>query len=209
MRLVAGLFGHYCGGCAIALPVGRDRLWCPACQVSVLPCTTLRSTDGGLPVVALWLFTGPVATWISRSKAGERAPALAPVQLQWQACAARVVLRDVARVVPVPPQLDRLRARGWHLPDLLADELGWPIDRQLVRRDTAAPRREQRGAVPTFAFRGQIQRPVVLVDDVITTGATLDTAAAVLRAAGVTVLGAACLADARPESIALAAAQLD
>lgn len=202
---LAGCFGAHCGGCAIALPVGSGALWCPACEVAVLPSTFLSATPAGLPLVATLLFTGPVATWLSATKAGDRAPLLDPLQAAWRATTCRIAGPAHAVVVPVGPQLDRLRRRGWHLPDLLADTLRHRTHRGLQRHDRAAPRRHDRDQVPVFRWRGALTQPVILIDDVVTTGATLDAAAAVLRAAGVTVLGAACLTDARPAAIARAA----
>ncbi|MDL1859732.1 ComF family protein [Betaproteobacteria bacterium PRO7] len=108
---------------------------------------------------------------------GERLPRdtlLAPVPLAFERHAergfnqAREIARIVARRLALPLAADAL-ARVKH---------GVPQERLTL----AARRRNVRGA---FAARADVRgRTVVVVDDVMTTGATLDEVAAVLKRAG-------------------------
>jgi ComF family protein len=109
----------------------------------------------------------------------------------------RVLVKDEpACVVPVPTATGRVRRRGYDQARLLARQLArrghLPYVEVLKRQGQAhqvGANREQRlwqlqtafRACNLSAVRG---RRLILVDDVVTTGATLEAAAAVLRAAG-------------------------
>jgi predicted amidophosphoribosyltransferase len=94
----------------------------------------------------------------------------------------------------VPPDGDRSLRRGHHPAERLARELGelWGIAChpflgrvRPVARQTGLSRAERRRNVRgAFSAKATPPRAVVLVDDVYTTGATVDAAAAALRAAG-------------------------
>ena len=122
-----------------------------------------------------------------------------------------VLLQDADVVVPVPLHPRRERARGFNQADDLARQLGLPVARLLhrVRYTTSqielpADERHQNvrdaftlaripepGSHLRQGYGGQaggqarIPAVIVLVDDVSTTGATLEACARVLKAAGV------------------------
>jgi ComF family protein len=112
--------------------------------------------------------------------------------------AARYPFAPDALLVPVPLHLHRLRARGFNQALLLARALagrrGLEVAaRNLVRlRDThmqpglsaAERRRNLRGAFVVRTPAAIVGRQVVVVDDVLTTGATAEACALTLRAAG-------------------------
>ena len=124
------------------------------------------------------------------------------------------LLRDADCVVPVPLHPWRRLRRGFNQADALARQLGPPVVHALWRiRPTppqtgltaAARRRNVRGAFmvsPLLRRRSRMRwladRTIVLVDDVRTTGATLNACAAVLFEAGARDVRALTAARAAP-----------
>lgn len=103
----------------------------------------------------------------------------------------------VELVVPVPLSVRRQAQRGYNPVDLLAgplaERLALPLAQALLRQRDTRPQMdlqvEQRWANVHGAFVGQpaiAGRRVLLVDDIVTTGATAHAAARALRAAGAT-----------------------
>ena len=159
----------------------------------------------GLRIAAGWAYTGPLQAWVARLKSGQLAdphPLLPPMQR----LVARLAAGQPVGLVAVAPERSRLIQRGLHLPDLLAGALkrrGVQRVFALERLDASAPRRDGVRTPPEFRVRVRLPDvPLVLVDDVVTTGQTLATAQRALETAGGRVLGAVCLADARPALLA-------
>jgi ComF family protein len=101
----------------------------------------------------------------------------------------------VGCLVPVPLHPARLRRRGFNQAELLARELSRRttlevadcLERARPRAPQAGrPRAERVGGLPGIRLRPQAGVPgsVVLVDDVVTTGATVAACARALRSAG-------------------------
>lgn len=173
-----------CAGCGL-LDVGL----CSGCRAALAAAPHRRRTEAGLAVTSAMEFSGVPARVLRALKEEGRtslARALAP--------ALGSVLAEVAGggavVTTVPSSRAAYRRRGYRPVDLLARRSGWtpvpllrcvrtPRDQRGLDR---AARRVNVGGV--FLSRPVGGRDVVLVDDVVTTGATLDDAARALRAAG-------------------------
>lgn len=108
---------------------------------------------------------------------------------------------EVEALVPVPLSPEKQRERGYNPAFLLAQELSLKnhIPVQLLLRKVRPTRpqmslsRAERIHNPEGAYQKAFQKPlnkIVLVDDVFTTGATLEECAKVLKKAGVWWVGA-------------------
>lgn len=185
-----------CGDCGI--PTDGAPL-CPRCDEP--PCDPLPAPPRPL---AAWhagvSYEGRAADWLQRFKypqPGFRGldAAADGVAIAWALRASRSAGARPDAVVPVALHPRRLRERGFSPPAVLARAIaraaGARCEPALLERvrDTpsqtglnrAARRRNVAGA---FRALRSVPRRVWLVDDVLTTGATLASAARALRAAG-------------------------
>lgn len=113
----------------------------------------------------------------------------------------------VELIMPVPLHARRERQRGFNQAALLArhlsDAVGVPLEASAVRRARHTRPQvdlnpEERAANVAGAFmttgHGMVDRHILLVDDVFTTGATMNATAEVLLAAGARRVSAYCVA---------------
>jgi ComF family protein len=164
-------------------PVTRLAVFCAACA-----STVQRADDAGDGAVAAFVYGGAIAEAITRFKYGARPDLARPLaDLLWNAVAARAGLLRGCVVVPVPLHPVRLAERGFNQSALLAR----PVSRRLsapflplaLTRVRDTPRQASLGRADRLgnvggAFAARLPkrlrgRPVLLVDDVRTTGATL------------------------------------
>jgi ComF family protein len=110
--------------------------------------------------------------------------------------------RDVEALVPVPLSPERERERGYNPAFLLANEIsrkvGILLAEFLIKTRSTRPQmsltREERLKNAKGVYQSKVNTTplakVVLIDDVFTTGATLEECAKVLKKAGVSWVGA-------------------
>ncbi|HXG03277.1 MAG TPA: ComF family protein, partial [Candidatus Binatia bacterium] len=150
---------------------------------------------------AAGLYTGALREALHAFKFGGR-PALAGplAELVFEQCGAELPA-TIDALVPVPLGRDRERERGFNQAALVAERLARRLKRPVrpgwLRRIRATPPQSDLGADArranvrgAFAASARVAgRALVLVDDVLTTGATAAECARVLKAAGARVVG--------------------
>jgi predicted amidophosphoribosyltransferase len=213
----ASLAQPLCAPCAAAIP----RLESGGCRICQAPLYTAELRCGACAgervplaqIAAEAPFAGEVAAWVHRFKY----PAAGLVGLDPRPGAALGALAgDAARrlvgeppllVVPVPVHPRKLRERGFHPAAEVASAVATALGAQLARRglrqirttasqtglDRGARRTNVRGAFEAHAELRGVAR-VAVVDDVVTTGATLAECARALRRGGVRSVVAVCAA---------------
>jgi len=146
-------------------------------------------------------YEGPLREALHALKFGGRRALARPLaDLLLEQCGAGLPA-DVTAVVPVPLARDRERARGFNQAGLIAERvarrLGLPLERRwLARVRATAPQSELAAEERRTNVRGAFRaapdvrgRHVLLVDDVLTTGATLSECARAAAAAGAARVG--------------------
>jgi len=204
-RCVAAIPRILAGGCPLCqIGVGGAHALCGACAQERLPLAQIAAEAP---------FAGEVAHWVHAFKyPREGLAGLDPRP----GAALGALIADAARrlagaapvfVAPVPMHPTKLRERGFHpaseLSRVVATAVGARIDRSALHQlrptasQTGLDRRARRRNVDgAFAARAGLRGVacVALVDDVVTTGATLAECARALRRAGVRSVVAVCAA---------------
>ena len=213
----------FCPTCSGALLALTALPYCPRCGATTgLGVEVGEAGCGACPrvmfrfarLVRLAPFAGPVRSGVHAAKyrrGGDAGGRLG--RLLAEAAAARLAEMELDVVLPVPMhwlrRLQRGRDHSVELARPVARRLGLPVGDELVRvRNTPpqvglpASRRagNVRGAFEARHRRGLSGARVLLVDDVMTTGSTMNEAARTLLEAGAERVVAAVIARAEPPS---------
>ena len=186
----------------------RGSLLCERCMAAMRPPSRAAdrfvAPDAGIVIgvylalgVGAFAYDGPVRRALAQLKyegAGRVAPLLSRAGLP--AYRDLLGVSGPAVLTPVPVHLERMRSRGYNQAGLIACELGrasgMPVHDLLVRArsttrqhrlDRAGRLRNLRGAI-TVVDGVTVPKTVIVVDDIITTSATLEACAAALGEAG-------------------------
>lgn len=206
--LLALLFPDRCAGCE---RIGA--LLCQNCRTALIPYPEgLRRLPAGLTDVRVaFVFEGPLREVVHQFKYRRVCRLAQPLGALLAAhLAAWPLLADA--VLPVPLHTQRLAERGFNQAEALAREVarvarlplvGEGLDRvratgQQARLDARERQENMRGA---FRWQGRAAPPgrVLLVDDILTTGATMGACAEALLAAGTGAVYGLALARSRPD----------
>lgn len=173
-----------------ALPLQRDEPICGVCLKRDPPFTVAW---------APFRYAYPLNQLVTQFKFGRQ---LAAGRVLGELLCDAAQLENPARpelLIPIPLHDQRLRERGYNqaleLARPLARRLNLPIDAYALTRSRATPaqtgldaKERRRNVHGAFSVKAKVQLPahIALIDDVMTTGATLREATKVLRRAGVT-----------------------
>lgn len=196
-ELLSFLLAACCAGCQ-----QPETLLCADCLDELRPRPVSVRTPAGLAVRAALPFEAVAARCIRRLKddgetllARPLGRALAVTLHEAHAEA------DGMLTVPVPTSRSSFRRRGYRVPELLLRRAGAPATRLLSVARAGADQRDLDATQRAHNVHGRMRsvgsglgQPVVLVDDIVTTGSTLDEAARALDAAGFRVVTAVTLA---------------
>ncbi len=191
-----------CTRCASLLPSGTSGDPCPRCKTTRLQFAR---------TVCLGSYEDSLRSAVLRTKR----PFDRPLAVALAGHLATNVLQEfqsagIDVVIPVPMHWSRRISRGVNCPDALADAIAQRLQvptvshllvrcRRTLPQANLSPRRRKANVRGAFALRMHedlIGARVLLVDDILTTGATLNEAAKTLRKAGAGDVYAAVLARA-------------
>lgn len=192
---LAALSPIVCAGCGSA-----DRTLCESCRRELMPEVTPRTLADGTTVFTSLRYEGAVRQALLALKENGRTDVAKPLGLALASALARAAQPGV-ELVAVPTSKAAWRRRGYDPVALLCRRAGIEVSKVLVHgRSTLSQKTlgmDDRASnlMDSMRAKGPLTgRKFILIDDVVTTGATFAEASRALRAAGGEVIGGAALA---------------
>jgi len=204
---LALLFPDRCAGCA-----HMGTLFCPNCRAALMPYPgTLRRMPAGLADMRIaYIFQSPLREAVHQLKYRRVRRVAGPLgALMAEHMIAQPVAVDA--VLAIPMHSTRLAERGFNQAEALAREIANLLDLPLIHAGLMRTRATEQQAHldararadnmhGAFAWRGAAPpRRLLLVDDVLTTGATMGACAIALHDAGAKAIHGLALARSRPD----------
>lgn len=198
-----------CGGCA-----APGTRWCETCARSLTvhtdePLVITPRLDPGVPVLSLGRYAGPRRAAIIAMKEHGRTDLIGPLATAVNAGLTRLLAWGIVEapltLVPAPTRRSAARRRGGDPVAAIARSAAVPgtsvveaLRMRAFTRDSVglSPAQRQQNIAGRVRLRERIGGEVVLVDDVVTTGATGCESVRVLQTAGVRVAAILAVAHA-------------
>jgi ComF family protein len=195
-RKLVPVSGERCAVCGKQLPDGRESL-CLDCR---------RRRHEFIQTISVFQYTEAARQCIYRFKYKNKREYAAPLgYLMWKYAGRRIRFYRPEVIIPVPMYAAKKRRRGYNQSELLAQSLarvsGIPCAPEaLIRTRATRPMKEltagERAANLSGAFLADGPLPwkrVLLLDDIYTSGSTLDACAAALKKGGAREVYGICL----------------
>ncbi|HYJ56072.1 MAG TPA: ComF family protein [Mycobacterium sp.] len=200
-----------CGGCG-----APDTGWCPSCAAALTvkpdePHLVTPRLDPGVPVLSLGRYAGPRRAAVVAVKEHGRADLIQPLAAAMSAALDHLltwgVLDPPLTLVPAPTRRSAARRRGGDPVTRIARAAIESHHRLTVQpalrlraftRDSVglSSAARQRNIAGRIRLSTPVTGPVVVVDDVVTTGATATESVLVLQTSGAHVVAVLVLANA-------------
>jgi ComF family protein len=191
----------------------QERRWggaCPECWSSLTPLEPPFCIKCGEPAPAIegrcglcikgehifdfarsaLLFTRTLREIIHHLKYSDRVSLAKPLGHILKQCLQREAFTGEL-IIPVPLHRSRERQRGFNQAELIAQQLGLPVATKILKRrkntpsQTGLSRNERkRNLASAFEVMHEVKGRVIVVDDVYTTGSTMNEIARTLKRAG-------------------------